>query len=72
MRGEEGWREAVPARVPWAFVIDLLEDTGRMGREAEVLLSWVEVEARGFPVLLEGLARLRGAVMKAAAAGRVV
>jgi hypothetical protein len=45
--------------------------------EAEVLLSileWVEVEVRGFPDLLEGLRRLRGAVMKAAAcgAGRVV
>ena len=66
----------VPARVPGAFVVDLLEETGRMDRgEAEVLLSileWVEVEARGFPDLLEGLCRLRGAVMKAAAAGRVV
>ena len=66
----------VPARVPGAFVVDLLEDTGSMDRgEAEVLLSileWVEVEARGFPDLLEGLCRLRGAVMKAAAAGRVV
>ena len=30
----------VPARVPGAFVVDLLEDTGRMGRgEAEMLLS---------------------------------
>ena len=66
----------VPTRVPGAFVVDLLEDTGRFDRgEAEVLLSileWVEVEARGFPDLLEGLCRLRGAVMKAAAAGRVV
>ena len=66
----------VPARVPGAFVVDLLEETGRFDRgEAEVLLSileWVEVEARGFPDLLEGLCRLRGAVMKAAAAGRVV
>ena len=55
--------------MPWAFDIDLLEDTVRMDRgEAELLLSifvWVEVEARVFPALLEGL---RGAV-KAAAVG---
>ena len=58
----------VPARVPGAFVVDLLEDTGRFDRgEAELLLSWVEVEVRGVPDLLEGLCRLRGAVMKAAA-----
>jgi len=40
--------------------------------EAELLLSWfewVEVEAQGFPDLLEGLCWLRGAVMKAAAVG---
>ena len=63
----------VPARVPGAFVVDLLEDTGRFDRgEAELLLSWfewVELEVRGFPALLEGLCRLRGAVMKAAAVG---
>ena len=63
----------VPARVPGAFVVDLLEDTGRMDRgEAELLLTWfewVEVEVRGFPGVLEGLFRLRGAVMKAAAVG---
>ena len=61
----------VPARVPGAFVVDLLEETGRFDRgEAELLLSWfewVEMEVRGFPDLLEGLCRLRGAVMKAAA-----
>ena len=55
----------VPARVPGAFVVNLLEDTGRFDRgEAELLLSifeWVEMEARGFPDLLEGLCRLRGA-----------
>ena len=38
-------------RVPGAFVVDLLEDTGRLDRgEAELLLSWfewVEVEALG-------------------------
>ena len=60
----------VPARVPGAFVVDLLEETGRFDRgEAELLLSWfewVEMEVRGFPDLLEGLCRLRGAVMKAA------
>ncbi len=60
----------VPARVPGAFVVDLLEDTGRFDRgEAELLLSWfewVEIEVRGAPRLLDGLQRLRGAVMKAA------
>ncbi len=44
-----------------AFVVDLLEDTGRMDRrEADLLLTWlewVEVEVRGFTDLLE---RLRG------------
>jgi hypothetical protein len=63
-----------PARVPGAFVVDLLEDTGMMDRvEAELLMSWikwVEVEARGFPDLVEGLCRLRWAVIKAAAVGR--
>ena len=63
----------VPARVPGAFVVDMHEETGRMDRgEAELLLSWfewVEREVRGFPKVLEGLARLRGAVMKAAAVG---
>jgi hypothetical protein len=63
----------VPAVVPGEFVIYLLEDTGMMDRgEAELMLSWfewVEVEAQGFPDLLEGLGRLRGAVMKAAAVG---
>ena len=58
-RGEVG--EPVPARVPGAFVVDLLEDTGRFDRgEAELLLTWlewVEVEVRGFTDLLE---RLRG------------
>ena len=62
----------VPERVPGAFVVDLLEETGRFDRrEAELLLSWfewVEMEARGFPRLVEGLCRLRGAVMKAAVA----
>ena len=63
----------VPAMVPGAFVVDLLEDTGMMGREeAELLMSWfdwVEVEAQGIDDLVEGLRRLRGAVMKAAAMG---
>jgi hypothetical protein len=61
----------MPERVPGAFLVDLLGDTGRMERrEVELLLSWfewVELEARGFPRLLEGLCRLRGAVMKAGA-----
>ena len=60
----------VPARVPGAFVVNLLEETGCFDRgEAELLLSWfewVEMEVRGFPDLLEGICRLRGAVMKAA------
>ncbi len=30
--GGSGVREAVPARVPGAFVVDLLEDTGMMDR----------------------------------------
>jgi len=51
--------------------VDLIEDIGPVGRgEAELLLSWfewVEVEAQGFPDLLEGLQRLRGTVMKAGA-----
>ena len=59
--------------VPAAFVVCQLEDTGRLDRgEAELLLSWfewVEVEVLGSPMLLEGLCRLRGAVMKAAAVG---
>ena len=41
-----------------------------MPGEAELLMSifeWVEVEAQGVPDLVEGLCRLRGAVMKAAA-----
>jgi len=40
--------------------------------EAELLMSWfewVEVEAQGVDDLVEGLHRLRGAVMKAAAMG---
>ena len=63
----------MPSREPGEFWVDLLEDTGPMDRgEAELLLSWcewVEVEARGAPDMLEGLRRLRGAVMKAAAVG---
>ena len=63
----------VPSRVPGSFVVDMLEETGTMGRgEAELLLSWfewVELEVRGEPGLLEGIDRLRGAVMKAAACG---
>ena len=51
-------------------MVDLLEETGRFDREeAELLLSWVEVEVRGVPAMLEGLCRLRGAVMKAAVVG---
>ena len=70
---EEAPGEPVPAAVPGEFVVDLLEDTGMMDRgEAELMLSWfewVEVEVLGSPMLLEGLCRLRGAVMKAAAVG---
>lgn len=70
---DEARGEPVPAGVPGEFVIYLLEDTGMMDRgEAELLMAifaWIEVEAQGFPDLLEGLSRLRGAVMKAAAVG---
>ena len=70
---EEVRGEPVPAAVPGEFVVDLLEDTGMMDRgEAELLMSifaWVEVEVLGFPDLLEGLSRLRGAVMKEGAVG---
>ncbi len=55
----------VPAKVPGAFVVDLLEDTGRFDRrEAELLLSileWVEVEALG-PQVVEELCGPQGAV----------
>jgi len=75
-RGDVKDTSGVPVKVPGAFVVDLLEDTGTFERgEVELLLSWfewVELEVRGVPRLLEGLCRLRGAVMKAAAAGRVV
>ena len=47
----DGLGTPVSAKVPGAFVVDLLEETGRMDRgEAELLLSileWVEVEALG-------------------------
>ena len=49
----------VPEWEPREFVVDLLEETGTMDRrEAGVLLSifeWVEVEASGFPELMEAL-----------------
>ena len=73
--GDDG-KMPVPATVPGSFVVDLLEATGPMDRgEAGLMLSWlewVEVEARGCPELLEGIGRLRGAVMKAATAGPVL
>ncbi len=65
--------EPVPAAVPGEFVIYLGVDTGMMDSgEAELLMSalaWVEVEAQGDSDLVEGLSRLKGAVMKAAAVG---
>ena len=67
-------REPVPAVVPGEFVVDLLEDTGMMDmEEAGVMLSileWVEVEAQGVDDLVEGLSRLRGAVMAMSFYGR--
>jgi len=49
----------VPAKVPGAFIVDLLEETGMMDRgEAELLFTWfewVEVEVRGFPGALAAL-----------------
>ena len=69
-----GGKGPIPARAPGGFVVDLLSPTGPLDREeAGLLLSWfewVEVEA-GEADLLEGIARLRGAVMKAAAGGRL-
>ena len=62
----------IPPRAPGDFVVDLLSPTGPLGREeAGLLLTWLEwVEAEaGEADLLEGIARLRGAVMKAATAG---
>ena len=48
----------VPSMVPGAFVVDLLEDTGRFDRgEAELLptwFEWVEAESRGFPGVAGG------------------
>jgi hypothetical protein len=56
------FQHLVPVTVRNAFVVDLLGDTGRFDRgEAELLLTrfeGVEVEARRFPTLLEGLFRL--------------
>jgi hypothetical protein len=53
--------------------VDLQEATGSVGRrEAEVLLSileWVEVETHDEAKLVEGVRKLRGAVMKAGAVG---
>ena len=50
--------------VPGAFVVDLLEDTGTMGRgEAELLmtwLEWVEVEVQGVRPLRGGAAQAEG------------
>jgi hypothetical protein len=61
----------VPTRAPGDFVVDLLSPTGPLDREeAGLLLSWlgwVEAEAREAD-LLEGLDRLRGAVMNAVTA----
>ena len=60
----------MPSRVPEVFVVDLLEDIGMMDRrEAELLMSWmhwVEMEVQGYDDLLEGLSRLKGALMAAA------
>ena len=67
-----GAKGPIPPRAPGAFVVDLLSPTGPLDREeAGLLLSWLEwVEAEaGEADLLEGIARLRGAVMKAATAG---
>ena len=54
----------VPAKVPGAFVVDLLEDTGRFDRgEAELLLSileWVEAEALGSRRCWRGFAGCEG------------
>jgi len=43
-KDRQGVKEAgVPAKVPGAFVVDLVEETGWMDRgEAELLMSWFE------------------------------
>ncbi len=43
-----------------------MRDGWGAGAVAELLLTWFEVEVRGFPDLLERLYRFRGAVMVAA------
>ena len=58
-----------------AYVLDELEgEFSKFGGVAEAAsgflsaMHWVEVEVRGFPDLLEGLARLKGALMAVGAA----
>jgi hypothetical protein len=71
----------VPPAMPGEFTVrlgeggggslhDLADGLAGRGAGVEGLLSWlewVEVEARGFDDLVEGLQRLRGAVMVAGA-----
>ncbi len=67
--------EPVPANVPGEFVVYLGTDEVPEWLDPDLTallltwIAWVEVEVWGFPVLLEGLCRLRGAVMTAAAVG---
>jgi len=58
-----------------AYVLEGLdEEFGKYGGAAEAVSGflsarhWVEVEVRGFPDLLEGLGRLKGALMAVGAA----
>ena len=58
-----------------AYVLEELEEEFSMfGGAAEAIsgflsaMHWVEAEVRGFPDLLEGLARLKGALMAVGAA----
>ncbi len=68
-------RGPVPANVPGEFVVYLGTDDVAERLDvatAQLLLTWiewVEAEVWGYPSLLEGLYRLRGAVMVAAVVG---
>ncbi len=69
-QGGEG--APVPAAVPGEFVVYLGTDDVPDGLDPDLTallltwIEWVEVEVQGYDDLLEGLARLKGALMAAA------